>query len=279
MDFTEESVERFASEIEANGFTVIENAIDPVFLDQLIDAVDRVELAAEASGYGATNGLKGYFDNVRVKNLLSRDESFRLAATYPVVLALVERMLGASALLNTAATLSLKPGSRQQALHCDDLHASLPRPHQPLVLNSIWALSDFTASNGTTRVAPGSHRWAEPPSPSIADAMTNPNPLECEQVEMKAGSLLVFDGSIWHGGSENRSNERRVGLSFNYCRGWMRPFENFFLSLPLELVRDFTPELRALCGYEPYMKYVGVIDGQSPVPVLEENGWIFPPAA
>lgn len=276
MEFSHEDVDRFAGQIEEQGYTVVENALEPAFLKKLTDTITRIETLAESQSYGETNGLKGYYDTVRVKNLLSRDPIFQEAATFPIVLALVDRFLGPQALLNAAATLSLKPGSREQALHCDDIHAALPRPHRPLILNAIWALSDFTAANGSTRLAPGSHLWAEAPSPSIAEAMRNPNPYPCEQVEMKAGSILVFNGSLWHGGSANRSDERRIGLSINYCTGWMRPLENFQLSIAPKLVKEFSPRLQELCGFGTYLNYMGVIDGASPVAAFEANGWDYP---
>lgn len=276
MKFTQESVERFAREIEEQGYTVIEEALDPKFHKELTGAVTRIEKIAEEQNYGVTNGLKGHYDTVRVKNLLNRDPIFQEAATYPLVLELVDRFLGPQPLLNAAATLSLKPGSREQSLHCDDIHTTLPRPHRPLILNAIWALSDFTAANGATRFAPGSHRWPEPPSPSIAEGMRNPNPYPCEQAEMKAGSILVFDGALWHGGSANRSDERRIGLSINYCTGWMRPFENFQLSIAPRLVKTFSPRLQELCGFGTYLNYMGVIDGLSPVAAFEKSGWDYP---
>lgn len=273
MSSSPDDIERFSIELETQGFVIIENAIEPAFLQELSDTVTRLEKRAQEHGYPPTVGYEGYYDTVRVKNLLSCDPIFRKVATYPVVMQLVARFLGEGAQLNAMATLSLNPGDREQVLHCDDYNASLPRPHQPLILNAIWALSDFTPENGATRLAPGSHLWPELAAPSATEALRSPNPYPCEQVSMKASSIMIFNGSIWHGGSANHSDERRVAMAVQYCRKWMRPFEDFKLSISPKLVKDFSPQLRELCGYGKY--HVGV-DGKPPIVALEECGWRYP---
>jgi ectoine hydroxylase-related dioxygenase (phytanoyl-CoA dioxygenase family) len=86
---------------------------------------------------------------------------------------------------------------------------------------------------------------------------------------MPAGSVLVFDGSIWHGGGANRSSERRLGLALNYCAGWLRQQENQQLGIPRELAQTFSPQLRALVGYGLYKQLIGHIDKCSPVDLLD----------
>src|SRR6185295_6510493 len=90
--------------------------------------------------------------------------------------------------------------------------------------------------------------------------------------EMKAGSVLVFDGSIWHGGGANRTNQRRLGLAMNYCAGWMRQQENQQLGIPLEIARTFSPRLRKLAGFGLYRNLIGHIDLCSPVDLLDQTG-------
>jgi len=90
--------------------------------------------------------------------------------------------------------------------------------------------------------------------------------------EMRRGSVLVFDGSIWHGGGANRTPSRRVGIAMNYCAGWMRQQENQQLGIPLEVARGFEPRLRKLVGYGIYRGLIGHIDKCSPVDVLDGTG-------
>lgn len=116
--------------------------------------------------------------------------------------------------------------------------------HMPLEIepqfNTIWALTDFTASNGATRVVPGSQNW-----PWERRARAD----EIGQAEMSAGSVLLYSGSVLHSGGENRSDERRLGLNITYCLAWLRQEENQYLSCPPQIARELEPELQEILGY------------------------------
>ena len=81
---------------------------------------------------------------------------------------------------------------------------------------------------------------------------------------MKRGSVLVWPGSLWHGGGANRSAERRVGIAMNYCAGFIRQQENQQLGIPREVVAGFSPRLRELVGYGVYRSLIGHVDKQTP---------------
>jgi len=67
--------------------------------------------------------------------------------------------------------------------------------------------------------------------------------------EMKAGSVLVYSGSVIHGGGENQTDADRVGVNITYCLGWLRQEENQYLSCPPAIARTLDPKLQALLGY------------------------------
>jgi ectoine hydroxylase-related dioxygenase (phytanoyl-CoA dioxygenase family) len=81
---------------------------------------------------------------------------------------------------------------------------------------------------------------------------------------MKAGSVLIWDGALWHGGGANRSQGRRTGIAMNYCAGYIRQQENQQLGLPVALVKTFEPRLQDLVGYGVYRGLIGQIEKQSP---------------
>jgi ectoine hydroxylase-related dioxygenase (phytanoyl-CoA dioxygenase family) len=134
----------------------------------------------------------------------------------------------------------------------------------PLVCNSMWALTDFTEANGATRLVPRTHGADR--SPSFGE------PHQTIAAEMKRGSVLVWNGSLWHGGGANHTTERRIGLAMNYCVGWMRQQENQQLGIPLEVAKDFSPRLRKLVGYGLYRQLLGHVDKCSPVDLLDGTG-------
>jgi ectoine hydroxylase-related dioxygenase (phytanoyl-CoA dioxygenase family) len=143
--------------------------------------------------------------------------------------------------LHLTQLIRIMNGQGKQPLHRDRLAwGGFLRPDIEPQLNTIWAVTDFFEANGATQVVPGSNHWDEPRLPDSN---------EITYAEMAAGSVLVYSGSVIHGGGANRSGADRMGLNITYCLGWLRQEENQYLACPPEIARGFTPELRALLGY------------------------------
>ena len=85
---------------------------------------------------------------------------------------------------------------------------------------------------------------------------------------MPKGSVLVWHGSLWHGGGENTTEDRRVGIAMNYCAGYIRQQENQQLGIPIDVARGFSPRLRELVGYGIYNGLIGHIDKHDPAHLL-----------
>ena len=107
--------------------------------------------------------------------------------------------------------------------------------------HTMWALSEFTEENGATRVIPGSHTWADRLRPDTADTIA---------AEMPRGSVLLYVGSLYHGGGANRSDAPRRGINVGYTLSWLRQEENQYLACPPEVARELAPELARLVGYQ-----------------------------
>ena len=89
---------------------------------------------------------------------------------------------------------------------------------------------------------------------------------------MRAGSVLVIDGGLWHGGGANTTaDEWRIGVNVQYCAGFCRPQQNQYLGIPREITRTFSDRLLELCGYSLYKGMMGHIDGSSPAVVLGDG--------
>jgi ectoine hydroxylase-related dioxygenase (phytanoyl-CoA dioxygenase family) len=85
---------------------------------------------------------------------------------------------------------------------------------------------------------------------------------------MTRGSVLVWHGSLWHGGGANATSSRRVGIAMNYCAGYIRQQENQQLGLNVDTVKRFPPRLQQLVGYGVYRGLIGHIDKQIPSNLL-----------
>jgi len=252
---TPEHVDRIARD----GYTIVEDAIDPDLIDRLVAAIDA--LHATLAVTPAANIFEG-LHTLRVYNLLARGKVFEEVPVHERILPIVESVLDQGCLVSSLSSITILGGEEAQPIHADDQLIPLPKPHVPLVCNTMWALTDFTEANGATRLVPGTHQRER--SPEFGE------PHETIAATMKTGSVLVFNGSLWHGGGANQTTERRVGLAMNYCAGWMRQQENQQLGVPLEVARGFSPRLRKLAGFGLYMRLLGHIDKCSPVDLLDE---------
>jgi ectoine hydroxylase-related dioxygenase (phytanoyl-CoA dioxygenase family) len=181
---------------------------------------------------------------------------------HPAVLPVVEGVLDPGCLVSSLSSITIDPGEHAQPIHADDQLLPLPKPHVATVCNTMWALTDFTEANGATRVIPGSHLRESPIFGERYDSIP---------AEMPRGSVLVWHGSLWHGGGANRTDQRRVGIAMNYCAGWIRQQENQQLGIAREIARGFSPRLRELVGYGIYNGLVGHIDKRNPTFLLDDD--------
>ncbi|MBS2012233.1 MAG: phytanoyl-CoA dioxygenase family protein [Deltaproteobacteria bacterium] len=257
MPTTAEHVERIAKD----GYTIVEDAIAPDLVDRLVAAIDA--LHASLSITPAANIFEGT-STLRVYNLLARGKVFEEVPVHENILPIVEGVLDRGCLVSSLSSITILGGETAQPIHADDQLIPLPKPHVPIVCNTMWALTDFTEENGATRLVPGTHTRDR--NPDFGE------PHETIGAVMKKGSVLVWNGSLWHGGGANTTKERRIGLAMNYCAGWMRQQENQQLGIPLEIARGFSPRLRKLAGFDLYKRLLGHIDKCSPLDLLDQSG-------
>jgi ectoine hydroxylase-related dioxygenase (phytanoyl-CoA dioxygenase family) len=248
------------AEIGEQGYTVVPDAFDASFADELLADLDR--LHAELGTVPAGNGFEGH-RTLRVYNLLVHGELWQQVPVHPNVLPIVEGVLDHGCLISSLSSIDIRPGEVAQPIHADDQLIPIPKPHPPTVCNTMWALTDFTDANGATRLVPGSHLAAE--NPEFGGTY------ETVPAEMPRGSVLVWHGSLWHGGGANATDSRRVGIAMNYCAGYIRQQENQQLGVPPSLVATFPKRLQQLVGYSVYNGLIGHIDKQDPRSMLGDG--------
>ncbi len=245
--------------IAEQGYTVIEDAIEPDLVDALHD--DLLRLERELDVRPAGNDFEGA-RTVRIYNLLVHGPLYEAIPVHPTVLPVVEGVLDRGCLVSSLSSIAIDPGETAQPIHADDQLIPIPKPHPPVVCNTMWAITDFTEANGATRLVPGSHLGGDPDYggsyPTVA-------------AEMAKGSVLVWNGSLWHGGGANTSGRRRVGIAMNYCAGYIRQQENQQLGIPRPVARRFSPRLRELVGYSIYRGLIGHVDKKNPATLLDEE--------
>ena len=252
-------LEHHRSHLDEHGYTILEDVVDPALVDAL--AADLRRLEDELGVVPAGNSFEGA-RTVRIYNLLVHGPSFEAIPVHPEVLPVVQTVLDAGCLVSSLSSIAIEPEEVAQPIHADDQLIPIAKPHVATVCNTMWAITDFTDANGATRLVPGSHKADRSP--------TYGQHVDSVPAEMSRGSVLVWHGSLWHGGGANRTGERRVGVAMNYCAGWIRQQENQQLGIPRDLVRRFDPTLRRLVGYGVYNGLIGHIDKRSPEQLLDE---------
>jgi ectoine hydroxylase-related dioxygenase (phytanoyl-CoA dioxygenase family) len=243
--------------VERDGWTIVEDAIAPDFIDALTDDLARLERDLDIKP--APNTFEGE-NTLRVYNLLAHGEVWQRVPIHDAVLPIVEGVLDPGCLISSLSSVNIGAGETAQPIHADDMLIPIPKPHPPTVCNSMWALTDFTDANGATRIISGSH---------LADSSPNyGQEYGSIPAEMSKGSVLIWHGSLWHGGGANATDDRRIGIAMNYCAGYIRQQENQQLGLAPDLVRTFSPRLQELVGYGIYNGLIGHIDKRSPADLL-----------
>jgi len=257
---SDREVERLVAEVDRRGYAVAEGVIPDALREGLVERIDSL-MEELTIPFGANRFLGKH--TRRIFNLLARDVLFETTPVFARSLPVVEALLDHECLLSSLTAIEMNPGQASQPLHSDDGSYGFPRPAPTHIVVAMWALTDFTEENGGTHVVPGTHRAESRPRKGGAP--------ETVQVEMPAGSILFYDGSLWHGGGENRSDARRMGIVNNYCAGWLRQEESQLLALPRDRVAAFAPRLRKLVGYGTYRGLIGHVDQRNPETLVDPD--------
>jgi ectoine hydroxylase-related dioxygenase (phytanoyl-CoA dioxygenase family) len=253
------SPERVAEVLARDGCVVVERLAPE---DTMREALDELApwLEATPTGRDAFSGHR----TRRTGGLIARSATCRALVQHPLILATTKQLLaGATSFqLHLTQVIAISPGEPGQPIHRDQWAFDFfpfPRGYE-VQCNTLWAMTDFTAENGATRVIPGSHLWEDRLELSH-DA--------CEAAEMPAGSVLAYTGAVYHGGGANRSQATRYGLNLTYARSWLRQEENQYLSVPPEVARTLPDELLRLIGYQRGAYALGYVDDvRDPLEVL-----------
>ena len=253
--------------IEDHGYSIAHDAIDLDFCDEIRNEISRLErLGPPSLKQSEFTGYK----TLRYFDLLNKNVVWERVATHPLVLEVIRGVLGEDMLLSTMGTAVIDPGETAQAIHCDDQLYGMRRPHKNLVCNTMWALSDFKASNGATRLVEGSHKFDHYPRYDRDSSDGNAQSLSTISAEMPKGSICFIVGTCYHGGGANQSKERRWGLTINYCAGSQRQQENLMLAHSRSKLRTFSNELQRIIGLNPSLGGVGHIDAGDPKAILDK---------
>jgi ectoine hydroxylase-related dioxygenase (phytanoyl-CoA dioxygenase family) len=192
------STEEILAVIKEDGAVVLRDLIASSEVDRLLDET-RPYIDATRRGADAFTG----FQTTRTGALVARSSACRDLILNGSVLEAARQFLApycARIQLHLGQIIRLMPGQPQQEIHRDRWAWGTYLKEVEPQFNTIWAITDFSCENGATHVAPGSTSWPD---------ARRPKPEEVVQAEMSRGSALLYTGSVFHGGGQNRSAGRK----------------------------------------------------------------------
>lgn len=242
--------------LQRDGYVILEGVLDAEQIDSIkADIVPRLTQTGR-------NNFEGH-KTQRLYAVLEKTRATDPLVEHPRVVALLDRLFLPNYLLSQLQIINILPGEAAQMLHCDDAFYKVKRPRAPLGAATVWALDDFTETNGATQLIPGSHLWDDTRLPTADDVLVD--------AVMPAGAVVLFLGTLWHGGGANRSSAGRLAATAQYCEPWLRTQENYFLSVSRETARQLSEDMLRMLGYSIHPPFMGMSDGMSPKRALDPS--------
>jgi ectoine hydroxylase-related dioxygenase (phytanoyl-CoA dioxygenase family) len=231
-------------QLDRDGYVILENYMGQQLLGELRQRIGQLFLS-EGDQAGAE--FKREEQTLRLANLVDKGEVFERAIAMPEVLERIGHVLGPQFKLSSLNARSANPHSTWvQPLHAD--MGAIPDEKGYWVANTVWMLDDFTQENGAIRMVPGSHRWGKLPQDAVTELQA-PHPDEV-LITGKAGTVVVMNAHMWHGGTANRTGKPRCAMHAFYAR-WDKPQQQYQKRLLRPEVQErLTPPLRKLLALD-----------------------------
>ncbi|MEZ5428335.1 MAG: phytanoyl-CoA dioxygenase family protein [Pyrinomonadaceae bacterium] len=184
------------------GFIVIPGAVKSEDLALVGAAYDAAVCFASSD-----DKRRGSF-STRVNDFVNRGEGvFDSLYLYPPLLEASFRLIRQPFKLSSMHARTLHPNSQAQELHID----FKPDEERFPLVGFILMVDEFCNENGATRFVPGSHKWLQVPTKLTNDALANYES-QSQMATGQAGSMIIFNGSVWHGHSANMTDRPRRSI-------------------------------------------------------------------
>ncbi len=230
--------------LREQGCAIVENVLAPRFLSETRDAMYRARVQIQTAVGIEKLQKAGELGVLRL--MLKYEPHFIQFLEIPEVLQIVDQTVSETAILHLQNGLLLPsyaagetPSVFQNRFHMDFgrmLNGYLAS------VNLLFAIDDFTAENGGTLAVVGTHQKSPPPSPEYLQA--NAAPVICA-----AGSMVVFDSTLWHAAGINVSGKDRLGINHQFTRSWIKQQIDYVRALGDDTVSAQKPRTQQLLGW------------------------------
>ncbi len=245
-----------------------------VIVDELCPASTLDQLKEECAPHmnETAQGRDEFFggETLRVRAIINKSDAAVDMIGNKTTLGVVTDLIcehNSAVQLHFASLINIGPGETAQSVHRDQWawdRFPFPKGHH-VMANCIWAMDDFTEENGATRIVPGSHNFEDKLKIPVEDT---------EAAVMSRGSVVIFLGSVYHGGGSNHSNGFRPGFAIGYAANWLRQEENQYLAVSHDRARSLSPEMQRLIGYDQLYSLGFVDNYKSPDEIFDNDNYV-----
>lgn len=238
--------------LDTQGYAIVPAMVPPQLLARMSEGLYRVRDRIEDEiGRFRLERAK----EVGVLRLMMRfDPVFTELLELPILLTLVDELMGSTAILHLQNGLLLPPASEPDAdVFQYRFHQDFPRylNGYRASLNVMIAIDAFTAENGATLVVPATHQREIAPLGEFCRRWARP-------VICAAGDAIVFDSTLWHAAGINRSSRDRLAINHQFTRSWIKQQIDYCRALDASLLDGLPERSRQLLGY--YTRVVASLD-------------------
>ena len=226
------------------GCAVVTDVLDETFLAETRDAMFAVQRAIREEIGEERLDRAGELGVVRL--MIAFAHHFLRFLELPEVLQVVDSSVSDTAILHLQNGLILPsfPENEVPETFQTSFHQDFPRHLEGYLasVNLFFAIDEFTESNGATIVVPGTHQQPERPPAAY---------LEANQVAVvcPAGSMLLFDSTLWHAAGANVSGRDRLAINHQFTRSFFKQQMDYVRALGDARVLEQKPRTQQLLGW------------------------------
>jgi ectoine hydroxylase-related dioxygenase (phytanoyl-CoA dioxygenase family) len=244
---------RVVEALRYRGFAIVENVLNDAFVRETRDAMYSTQDKIRREIGEARLDAAGELGVLRL--MCKFDTHFLRFLEFPELLAVVDSAVSETAImhLQNGFILPSLPPKKTPKVFQNQFHRDFPRHLDGYVasVNVFFAISAFNASNGGTWILPGTHQQPMAPDPAYVE--TAALCLECA-----AGSMIVFDSTLWHAAGHNVSGTDRLAVNHQFTRSYIKQQIDYVRALGNDLVTSLPPRTQQLLG--SYTQVVSSLD-------------------
>lgn len=239
--------------IRHQGFALVKNVLPLAFVETTRERLYRVQAAVHREVGPERLNRAGEMGVLRL--MLKHEPHFFQFLEVPELLAVIDKTISETAILHlqNGFVLPSHPKGHTPSVFQNRFHMDFPRVLNGYLasLNVMFAIDAFTADNGGTLVVPGTHQKLTPPDTDYLHAHAIP-------VECPAGSMFIFDSTLYHAAGANVSGKDRLAINHQFTRSWIKQQIDYVRALGDQAVQAQKPRTQQLLGW--YTRVVTSLD-------------------